>query len=104
MLEPAAVSALLLFAAYHGFGAREVHEQSSFLCGRVGRELFPEALAIHDDAANDVWGCWEATWRDVRILDGANQLVGVYNLTEHNLSEEANQAELEAMLIAAAGG
>lgn len=55
VLEPAAVSAFLLFAAYHGFGAREVHEQSSFLCGRVGERLFPEALAIHDHATNELY-------------------------------------------------
>ena len=31
VLEPLAVSSILLFAAYQGFGAREVDEQSSFL-------------------------------------------------------------------------
>lgn len=55
VLEPPAVSSLLLFPAYHGFGAREVHEKSSFLCGRIGERMFPEALSIHDDAANDVY-------------------------------------------------
>jgi len=55
VLEPAAVSALLLFASYHGFGAREVHERSSFLCGRVGEKIFPAELTIHDDAGNDVY-------------------------------------------------
>jgi predicted Zn-dependent protease len=55
VLEPAAVSALLLFAAYHGFGAREVSEESSFLCGRVGLRAFADALTIEDDAANPVY-------------------------------------------------
>jgi len=55
VLEPAAVSALLLFTAYHGFGAREVHEQSSFLCGRVGERVFPECLNLADHAANEVY-------------------------------------------------
>ncbi|MCB9915179.1 MAG: TldD/PmbA family protein [Planctomycetes bacterium] len=50
VLEPNAVSALLLFAAYQGFGAQDVAEESSFLCGRVGQRLFPEALSIDDDA------------------------------------------------------
>ena len=55
VLEPAAVSAILLFAAYQGFGAQEVAEQASFLCGRVGTRGFPESLSVHDDAANDVY-------------------------------------------------
>ena len=55
VLEPAAVSALVLFAGYQGFGAREVHEKSSFLCGRVGEQLFPEGLTILDDAGNEVY-------------------------------------------------
>jgi predicted Zn-dependent protease len=48
VLEPAAVSSLLLFASYYGFGAKEVEEQSSFLCGRVGEKLFPDELVIRD--------------------------------------------------------
>lgn len=55
VLEPSAVSAMLLFAAYHGFGAQEVSEKSSFLCGRVGEPLFPEALTVLDDAANEIY-------------------------------------------------
>ena len=48
VLEPAAVSSLLLFASYYGFGAKEVEEQASFLCGRIGEKLFPEELVIRD--------------------------------------------------------
>ncbi len=55
VLEPAAVSAILLFAAYQGFGAQDVAEQSSFLCGRVGRRVLSEALTVVDDAGNDVY-------------------------------------------------
>ncbi len=50
VLEPPAVSALLLFSSYCGFGAREVAEQSSFLCGRVGEQLFPADFTLRDDA------------------------------------------------------
>lgn len=49
LLEPLAVSSILLFAAYQGFGAREVEEDSSFLCGRVGRRIWPESLSLIDD-------------------------------------------------------
>ena len=55
VLEPAAVSALLLFATYHGFGARELHERSSFLCGRLEERVFPSALTVRDDALNEVY-------------------------------------------------
>ena len=55
VLEPDAVSSILLFAAYQGFGAQAVHEEASFLCGRVGQQLFPEALSIDDDAQNGVY-------------------------------------------------
>ncbi len=52
VLEPPAVSALLLFSSYCGFGAREFSEQASFLCGRVGERLFPAGLTLLDDAAD----------------------------------------------------
>jgi predicted Zn-dependent protease len=52
VLEPPAVSSLLLFASYRGFGAREVEEQASFLCGRIGEAIFPERLSIRDDVRN----------------------------------------------------
>ncbi len=55
VLEPAAVSSLLLFAESHGFGAREFKEQSSFLCGRVGERLFPDSLRLFDDPLNDLY-------------------------------------------------
>ena len=44
LLEPIAVSSFLLFASYSGFGAQEVHEESSFLCGRIGEKIFPDSL------------------------------------------------------------
>ncbi len=50
VLAPGAVSALLLFPAYKGFGAREVAEGTSFLAGRIGEQLFPSALSVADDA------------------------------------------------------
>lgn len=55
VLEPAAVSAILLFAAYQGFGAQDVEEQSSFLCGRIGERVLAETLSIEDNAANEVY-------------------------------------------------
>lgn len=48
VLEPSAVSSLLLFASYVGFGAKDVAERSSFLCERIGEPLFREELCIRD--------------------------------------------------------
>jgi len=50
VLEPAAVSALVLFTAYQGFGARAVEEESSFLCGRIGEDVFARSITLVDDA------------------------------------------------------
>jgi len=55
VLEPAAVGALLLFTGYRGFGARELEEKGSFLCGRLGRRAFSAGLSIRDDAAHEVY-------------------------------------------------
>ncbi|MFT7487189.1 MAG: PmbA protein, partial [Candidatus Paceibacteria bacterium] len=52
LLEPSAVSSILLFASYRGFGAQEVHEKSSFLCGRIGKQVFPTFLSISDQVDN----------------------------------------------------
>jgi predicted Zn-dependent protease len=49
VLEPAAVSALITFAAVHGFGAQAVLERASFLCGRIGERALSESLTIVDD-------------------------------------------------------
>jgi hypothetical protein len=57
---------------------------------------------LQDDATALVWDSWHATWRDVIIVDGDNEVVTVYNLTEHNLSDAANYAELKALLVDAA--
>jgi predicted Zn-dependent protease len=55
VLEPAAVSALLLFMAYQGFGARAVEEESSFLCGRIGARALSESISIVDDARHPLY-------------------------------------------------
>jgi predicted Zn-dependent protease len=49
VLEPPAVSALLLFAAYKGFGAQQVQDGSSFLAGHMGEQVAAESVTIDDD-------------------------------------------------------
>jgi PmbA protein len=49
VLEPAAVSSLLLFTAASGFGAQQVQDRSSFLAGRLGERVFGENIDVADD-------------------------------------------------------
>lgn len=53
---------------------------------------------LQDTEADDVWGSWNVTWRDVMILDPQNIHVQTYNLTAHNLARPENYAELKALL------
>lgn len=57
---------------------------------------------LQDTEDNSVWVSWEATWRDVRILDSQNRLVAVFNLTEFSLSEPENYAMLKSLFLSAA--
>ncbi|MCH2104739.1 MAG: TldD/PmbA family protein [Planctomycetes bacterium] len=53
VLEPNAVSSLLLFAGYQGLGAQDVAEEASFLCGRRGEQAFSDQVSLFDDAQNE---------------------------------------------------
>jgi len=54
-------------------------------------------------AGEDVWTLWQVEYRDVVILGPANQPLGSYNLTEHDLGDPANYAALKSQLLDAAG-
>lgn len=45
---------------------------------------------------------WQATYRDVRILDSRNHLRAVFNLDAHNLADDENRTELKRLLLGAA--
>ena len=62
VLEPNAVSSLLLFAGYQGFGAQDVAEQASFLCDRSGTQAFSECVSIADDACNEFYPGYSFDW------------------------------------------
>lgn len=57
---------------------------------------------LQDNFVNSAWEAWKVTWRDVRILNGRNELVYVYNLTDHDLTVEANRARLKQMFLSVA--
>jgi hypothetical protein len=53
---------------------------------------------LQDTAEQKAWETWGVAWRDVWLLDTKNVPVAVYNLTQHNLSDPAQYAELMGML------
>jgi hypothetical protein len=57
---------------------------------------------LQDTVSGSVWTSWQATWRDVRILDARNQLLAVYNLTENDLGQPENRMALKQLLLDAA--
>ena len=57
---------------------------------------------LQDDDEAQVWDRWNATWRDVHVVDAANERVAVFNLTDHDLADPANYATLKALLMDAA--
>ncbi len=70
-----------------------------------GTALFSEDMVLpmvqdSDDAG--VWTAWDATWRDVYVVDSDNVHVGTFNLTGHSLAEEEHYTALLDMLTSAA--
>ncbi|MEL6183188.1 MAG: hypothetical protein AAFU79_01095 [Myxococcota bacterium] len=57
---------------------------------------------LQDTGGVDAWSQWGVTYRDVWVLDGENRPVGVINLTDRDLSQPANAAALEALVLDAA--
>ncbi len=51
VLEPAAVSTLVGFLAWVGFGGRALHEGRSCFSGKQGQQVAAPAVSIYDDAA-----------------------------------------------------
>ncbi len=49
ILEPAAVGQLLLFLAFMGFGGKTMHQQRSFMSGKIGEKITGENITITED-------------------------------------------------------
>ena len=58
---------------------------------------------LQDVAGQDVRSSWQASDRDVYILDPMNRVYSVYNLYEHDLDVAANRDALRALFLEAAG-
>ncbi len=47
----------------------------------------------------DVWVLWQVEYRDVVILGPGNEQLGIFNLTENDLSDPANYIALKNQLL-----
>ena len=70
--------------------------------GNMGMTTGRAAPWLQSDAQHDVWTQWEVTYRDVYIVGPGNELLGVYNLTSHDLAIPANYDTLKNMILDAA--
>ena len=69
-----------------------------------GTSSFSEIHAlpmVNDNPTDDIWTEWDCEWRDFYILNKNNELLEVYNLTEHNLNDPVNYEELKQKLVVA---
>lgn len=57
---------------------------------------------LQDTVEVDAWTAWSVEYRDVIILDRDNAPVGVFNLTDHDLSQMGEYVTLKGMLLDAA--
>ena len=57
---------------------------------------------LQDTEGTEVWSEWAVTYRDVIVLDPDRGVVDVYNLTEHDLANPDDYAELLQLLQDAA--
>lgn len=56
---------------------------------------------LQDTPGDNVWGSWNATWRDLMIVNSCNEVVQVINLTSNNLGIPSNYDMVKNALLAA---
>jgi hypothetical protein len=54
---------------------------------------------LQDTGLVDAWTQWNVTYRDVILLDEENRIIGVYNLTSHDLQVPENYDTLKQMIL-----
>jgi predicted Zn-dependent protease len=52
LLEPEAVAELAEWLGFIGFGAKQVHERTSFMAGRMGDRIMGQEISIYDDGSD----------------------------------------------------
>lgn len=79
-----------------GLNAVGLEDGNGFIT--MGRDL----PWLQDVPEEEVWATWGITYRDVVILDANNEVLAIYNLTQHNLGDASNYAELYDLFATAA--
>ena len=54
------------------------------------------------DNLSDVWASWDVAYRDVIVVDAVGEIVDVYNLSTHDLTEPGKYDALKQIVIDAA--
>ncbi len=57
---------------------------------------------LQPPTGDDVWTLWQVEYRDVVILGPGNERLGIFNLTENDLSDPASYTALKNQLLDAA--
>jgi len=81
-------------------GINEIGQESGNASACLGKDI----PWLQEVPAHPVWTTWAVRYRDVVILDENNEVVGIYNLTDHNLGDPEAFEALKTMLIGFAGG
>jgi hypothetical protein len=92
-VNAAATSYVVQILGVNQAGNQTAYNDPGAFCD--GRDL----PLLEENAGDDVWQSWAVTYRDVYILDANNELLAVYNLTQHDLGDSANYDELKQLLI-----
>ena len=78
-------------------------------CNGIDREAGNASICVGRDipwlqdlTTADVWNTWSVGYRDVIILDAQNEVIDVFNLTTHDLTNASEYDALKALLTAAA--
>ena len=79
-------------------GLNAIGHESDNALACLGRSL----PWLQDVPAENVWQAWHVTWRDVFVVGPENQVLHVYNLTDHNLGNPTYYATLRNLLLQAA--
>lgn len=82
-------------------GINEFGQESANSLAVAGRDLpWMQDGDTNTNALSDVWDeQWKAEWRDVIVLNGANEKVFVYNLTSHDLGNATNYQTLRDVFV-----
>ena len=77
------------------YGLNEIGREGANASITTGRDL----PWLQDEADEDVWTVWNATWRDVYLLDANNDFIERFSLTDFDLDDPENYDSLKADLI-----